>query len=152
MENLSTYSILRILISSIFWASLVAEMVKNPPAMRETWAWSLGWEDPLEKGTATHSNILIWRIPWTEELSRQQSMGSQRVGQEWATSKKKKESQIEVYFQVLDAFYYILKHYLKIKNLEMWWIIWLDFLISLHICISGMYPFGLWSIYLLIYF
>ena len=46
-------------------ASLVAQLVKNPPAMRETWAPSLGWEDPLEKGKATQSSILAWRIPWT---------------------------------------------------------------------------------------
>ena len=47
------------------WASLVAQLVKNPPAMRKTWVRSLGWEDPLEKGKATHSSILAWRIPWT---------------------------------------------------------------------------------------
>ena len=47
------------------WASLVAQLVKNPPAMRETWVQSLGWEDPLEKGKSTHSSILAWRIPWT---------------------------------------------------------------------------------------
>jgi len=47
------------------WASLVAELVKNLPGMRETWVRSLGWEDPLEKGKATHSNILAWRIQWT---------------------------------------------------------------------------------------
>ena len=46
-------------------ASLVAQLVKNPPAMQETWVRSLGWEDPLEKGEATHSSILAWRIPWT---------------------------------------------------------------------------------------
>ena len=46
-------------------ASLVAQLVKNPPAMRETWVQSLGWEDPLEKGKATHSSILAWRISWT---------------------------------------------------------------------------------------
>ena len=62
------------------WASLVAQMVKNPPAMWETWVRSLGLEDPLEKGMATHSNILAWRILWTKELGRLQSMGSQRVG------------------------------------------------------------------------
>ena len=62
------------------WASLVAQMVKNPPAMQETWVRSLGWEDPLEEGTATHSSILAWKIPWTEEPCRLQSMGSQRVG------------------------------------------------------------------------
>ena len=49
------------------WASLVAQSAKNLPAMRETWVQSLSWEDPLEKGTATHSSILTWRIPWTEE-------------------------------------------------------------------------------------
>ena len=47
------------------WASLVAQQVKNPPAMQENWVWSLDWEDPWEKGTATHSNLLAWRIPWT---------------------------------------------------------------------------------------
>ena len=47
------------------WASLVAQLIKNPPAMRETWVQSLGWEDPLEKGKATHSSILAWRIQWT---------------------------------------------------------------------------------------
>ena len=47
------------------WASLVAQLVKNPPAMRATWVRSLGWEDPLEKGMATHSSIPTWRIPWT---------------------------------------------------------------------------------------
>ena len=49
------------------WASVVAQLVKNLPAMRETWVQSLGWEDLLEKGKATHSSILAWRIPWTEE-------------------------------------------------------------------------------------
>ena len=47
------------------WASLVAQLVKNPPAVRETWVQSLDWKDPLEKGKATHSSILSWRIPWT---------------------------------------------------------------------------------------
>ena len=47
------------------WTSLVDQLIKNPPAMRETWVWSLGWEDPLEKGKATHSSILAWRISWT---------------------------------------------------------------------------------------
>ena len=47
------------------WASLVAQLVKNVPAMQETWVRSLGWEDPLEKGKATQFNILAWRIPWT---------------------------------------------------------------------------------------
>ena len=59
----------------MYGASLVAQLVKNPPAMRETWVCSLGWEDPLEKGKLTHSSILTWRIPWTEEPGRLQSMG-----------------------------------------------------------------------------
>ena len=54
--------------------------------MRETWVWSLGWEDPLEKEMAVHSSILAWRIPWTEKPSRLRSTGSQRVGHDWATS------------------------------------------------------------------
>ena len=58
---------------------LVAQMVKNLPAMRETWAQSLVLEDPLEKGMTTHSSILAWKILWTEEPGRLQSMGSQRI-------------------------------------------------------------------------
>ena len=58
----------------------MAQMVKNLLAMQETWVQSLGQEDPLEKGMATHSSILAWRIPWTEESGGLQSMGSQRVG------------------------------------------------------------------------
>ena len=56
------------------------QTVKNPPAMQENQVLSLGWEDPLEEGMATHSSVLAWRIPWTEEPSGLQSMGSQRVG------------------------------------------------------------------------
>ena len=59
------------------WASLVAQMVKNPLAMQEAQAQSLGQENPLEKGMATHSSILAWRIPWAEEPGGLQSMGSQ---------------------------------------------------------------------------
>ena len=59
--------------------SLVAQTVKNLHAMWETCIQSLGWKDPLEKGMTTHSNILAWRIPWTEELGGLQFMGSQRV-------------------------------------------------------------------------
>ena len=59
---------------------VVTQTVKNLSAIQETQVQSLGWEDPLEKGMATHSNILAWRIPWTEEPGRLQFMGSQRVG------------------------------------------------------------------------
>ena len=65
------------------WISLVAQMVKNLPAMRENWVWSLGWEDALEKGTATHSSILTRRVSWTAEPGGLQSMGSHRVGCDW---------------------------------------------------------------------
>ena len=60
-------------------ASLVAQSVKNLPAMQETQVQSLGWKDPLEKEMATHSSILFWRIPWTEEPYGLQSMGSQEL-------------------------------------------------------------------------
>ena len=64
---------------------LVAQMVKNPPAMQETQVWTLGLEDPLEKGMATHSSIPAWRIPWTEEPDGLQSMGLQKVRHDWVT-------------------------------------------------------------------
>ena len=60
------------------WASLIAKLVKNLPAIQETWLQSLGWEDSLEKGMAPQSSILAWRIPWTEEPGRLQSTGSQK--------------------------------------------------------------------------
>ena len=59
--------------------SQVVQWVKNPPAMLETQVWFLGWEDPLEEGMATHSSILAWRTPWTEEPGGLLSIGSQRV-------------------------------------------------------------------------
>ena len=68
------------------WASLVAQMVECLPAVRETRVQSLGREDPLEEEMATHSSTLAWKIPWTEEPGRLWSMGSQRVGHDWATS------------------------------------------------------------------
>ena len=81
-----------VLLSPGFWfagwftkASLVAQTVKNLPATQETWVWSRGWEDSLEKETATHSSILVWRIPWTEEPGGLESMGLQRVGHNWVT-------------------------------------------------------------------
>ena len=64
---------------------LVAQMVKNLPVVQETQVRSLGWEEPLEKGIATHSSILTWRIPWTEEPGGLWSMGLQRVGYGLAT-------------------------------------------------------------------
>ena len=64
----------------------MAQRLKRLPAMRETWVQSLVWEDPLEKEMATHSSILAWRIPWTEEPGGLQYTGSQRVGHDWATN------------------------------------------------------------------
>ena len=72
--------------SPAFWTSLVAQTVKCLLTMRETWVRYLGQEDPLEKAMATHSSTLAWKIPWTEEPGRLQSMGSQRVRHDWATS------------------------------------------------------------------
>ena len=75
------YVLLPIIITyAVIRASLVAQMVKNPPTKWETWVLSIGQEDPLEEGMATHSSILAWRIPWTEEPGGLQSMGLQRVG------------------------------------------------------------------------
>ena len=68
---------------SLSWVSysvLVAQTVKNQPAMWETWVRSLGWEDPLEEDMTTHSSILAWRIPWTGEPDGLWSTGSQRIG------------------------------------------------------------------------
>ena len=77
--NYNSVLYLRICLPSVSpakWVSLVAQTVKYPPEMQETHVQSLGWEDPLEKGMATHSSILAWRIPWTEEPGGLQSMGS----------------------------------------------------------------------------
>ena len=80
------YDIPWFLIYDIAWASLVAQTVKNLPAMQATPPPSLGWEDPLEKEMATQSSILAWRIPWTEEPGRLQSMGLQRAGHDRVTN------------------------------------------------------------------
>ena len=70
----------------VHFTYLVAQTVKRLPAMQETQLRFLGWEDPLEKEMAPYSSTLAWKIPWTEEPDRLQSMGSQRVGHNWATS------------------------------------------------------------------
>ena len=85
-------------------------MVKNLPAMRETWVGSLGWEDPLEKEIAAHSNIFAWRIPWTEEAGSLQSMGSQRIGYSWKKivsllCKVKHQNQQKLSSSVLDCLF-----------------------------------------------
>ena len=82
--QLSSKRIEQFLLLPVTLYSLVAQMVTSPPAMQETWVLSLDQEDPLENGRATHSNILAWEIPWTEEPSSLQSMWSQRVWHNWA--------------------------------------------------------------------
>ena len=79
-ESLRMVTAAREVKSRLFLASLVAQMVKNLPAVWETQVQSLGWEDPLEKGMAAHSSMLAWKIPWTDEPGRLQSTGSQRIG------------------------------------------------------------------------
>ena len=69
-------------------------MVKNPPAMQETWVRFPGWDEPQKKGMVTHFIILAWRIPWTEEPSGLQSMGPQRVGYNWATNSYEREPKV----------------------------------------------------------
>ena len=73
-------------------------MVENLPAMSETWVRSLGWEDPLEKGKATHSSILAWRIPWIEEPGglHTVSMGLQRVRHDWVSEQHQEEQEEEM--------------------------------------------------------
>ena len=88
--------------------TLIAQLVKNLPAMQETPVQSLGWEDPLEKGIAIHFNILVWRIPWTEEPGEIQSMGSQRVRHSWATNtyiKNIKRLHSQDYVRLLKVFH-----------------------------------------------
>ena len=91
---------------SLYWASLVAQMVKNVPSAQESWVWSLGLEDPLEEGMATRSSILAWRIPWTEETGRLQCMELQRVGYGRATN--------------IFTFYYIMYSFTVSLNVGDW--------------------------------
>ena len=75
-------------VSSLLWGFPDGSVVKNLPAKQEMWVRSLGWEDPLEKKMATHSSILAWEIPWTEEPGGLQSIGSQRVGHDLVTKQQ----------------------------------------------------------------
>ena len=96
---------------------LVVQMVKDLPAMQETWVWSPGWVDPLEKGMATHSSILAWRIPQTEKPGGIQSMKSQRVGHDWMTN-----THAHIQYNFLKVF--------KVSNLyaQLNWNVWIGFL------------------------
>ena len=96
-------------------ASLVAQMVKNPamkdscsdscnaPAMQKTWVQSLGWEEPLEEGVATHSNILVWRIPMDKGAWRAPSIGLQRVRHNWVTKHTMAVANVYFYFRPFDG-------------------------------------------------
>ena len=99
--------------SKLSWgASLVAQLVKNPPAMQKTWVWSLSWGDPLEKRMATHSSILAWRIPWLV-----QSLGLQRVTRDFHFLFFCKDSFFMAQFSLL-----FLSLVIVIKTLKLlWW-------------------------------
>ena len=101
-------------------ASLVAHLVKKPPAMRETWVWPLGWEDPREKGKATHASILAWRIPWTEEPGGLQSMGLQRVRHDWATKHSTSYASTKFYKEKRDGDGHSLAHIWEHRVTSKW--------------------------------
>ena len=94
---------------TIYMVFLVAQTVKNLPAMQEIWVRSLGQEDTLEKTITTHSSFLAWRIPWTEELGGLQSTGSQSVGHDWMTNTFSFTSHICLYFLHPVIYWWMLK-------------------------------------------
>ena len=100
--------------------SLVVQMVKNLPAMQETQVCSLCWEDPLEKGMATDSSILAWRILWTEEPGRLQSMGSRRVEHDQQLTLSQQLVCIYIYTQMVKKITKTSTHLLKDKALDGW--------------------------------
>ena len=97
-------------------AFLAAQTVKNQPAIQETWVWSVAWEDSLEKGTATYSSVLPWKIPWTPKPGGLQSMGSQRVVHNWATN----TFTLFMWLQYTDSIYSsVLRKNIKILKIKM---------------------------------
>ena len=92
-------------------SSLVPHTVKNLPAMQETQVQSLGWKEHLKKGMATHSSILAWSIPWTEEPGRLQCMGSQRVWQNWATKHTYKDTWTQTFVTQLKYSWIMTVHF-----------------------------------------
>ena len=99
-----TQSIIYCVLTKNIRTSLVAQMVKNLLAMQETWVPSLGVEDPLEKGMATHCSVLAWRIPWTVDPDALQNVGLQRVRHNWATNTFTKNKAMDHMFWVLCPF------------------------------------------------
>ena len=90
-------------------ASLMAQIIKNLPAMQEIQVWSLGWEDPLKKGIATHSSILAWTFPWTKEPDGPQFMGSQRIRHDWVTNTHAcNQADVYLYLRVVSHWKFVL--------------------------------------------
>ena len=115
----------------LLWASQEAQMVKNLPAMQETRVWYLGWEDPLEKGMATHSSTLAWRIPWTEKPSGPQSIGLYRVRHDWSNWLDKMvewsfEDQVMVPEDLLLTYYCVSTLWDWDKVLQKLYILWIS--------------------------
>ena len=96
--------------------SLMTQTVKNLSAMQETWVWSLGWENPLEKGIATHSSILARRIPWTDKPYRLETMRLKRVRHDWSTNNLK----LETLFKILVNHFWIIFHKPVKMELQNW--------------------------------
>ena len=99
-----------------FGASLVAQMAKNLSTMQDTWVQSLGWEDSLEKGMATHSSILAWKIPWTGEPGRLQPMGFQRIRRDWSDLACTQGTNHKSFSNKLDFAFYICPSIWNIKH------------------------------------
>ena len=111
------------------WTSLVAQTIKNLPAMQEMWVQSLDREDPLKKGIATLSSILAWRIAWTEEPGRLQSMGSQRVRHNWATK-------TSTSMDILHFVYPFINWWIHFPLLEMWILFMNNAAMNVHVQVS----------------
>ena len=136
----------------------MAQTVKNLPATQEMQVWFLGGEDPLKKGMATHSSILAWRNPWTEEPGRLQSMGSQRVRRDWATEQLPWIPVLH-YLMSIKSSKIIFKYILSVVFYQMGRLIWSQFFHlgnrnRLHVLIhswdhSGFWHYLLWSIFYL---
>ena len=130
----------------------MAQTVKNLPAIWETPVRSLGWEDPLEKKIATHFSILAWRIPWTEKPGGLWSMGSQRVGHDWATNRKyTHRRKICLHWRILPMivhiYFYFNYHFYSFNVSEQ-----KDQHLALRICASFKNEVGLWVIQFDIHF
>ena len=121
--------------ASLSLTSLVAQMVKRLPGMQETWVRFLGQEDPLEKEMAIHSSTLAWKIPWTEEPDRLQSMGSQRVRHNWATSLHFTHAhKVRTHFCI---------NLFNLLIIGSYCVYWEEFMLSCSVVSESLLPFGL---------